>query len=356
MLRFEKKPRSQERGVAMILVIFVVALASIVIVELTRSTWISARRSAMLSNQLQAEYILKSALNFSRKLIALKHNLPAAAGGEALPDPLAIFANGAPIPPDLLGIDQPGLLLELEVRPEDSRLRLDLLGPQGNVNLWGPVFKRLFTILGFATDEEPDESGMFPDKIFKPEDLVGVLIDAMDADSDSLSSFPFARGIEGDLPNGARFPNERLTAVEDLRSLPGFTANRLKKLSPLLTTRGKFKVNVNRASAEVLMALHEDLDQGVAERIIASRAEAEFKRPAWPDSFSTIVGANVWAEISTMVDIESTWYQIIAKVDYGGSSRFFLRASVFENPGCLARCPRLVHLSCIDFMSATLRS
>ena len=341
MLISRNRHRAQEQGVALIMVVFVVALASIVIVELTRSTWLSARRSAMLSNQLQAEYILKSALNFSRKLISLKHSLPAAAAAEALPDPLAIFANGAPIPPALLGIEQPGLLLELEVRPEDSRLRLDLLGPQGNINLWGPVFKRLFTILGFDKDEEPDESGMFPDKVFSPEELVGVLIDAMDADTETLSSYPFARGIEGDLPAGQRFPNERLTAVEDLRGLPGFTANRLKKLSPLLTTRGKFKVNVNRASAEVLMALHDEIDQEVAARIITSRTDTEFKRPAWPDSFSTIVGANVWAEISTMVDIESTWYQIIAKVDYGGNSRFFLRSSVFENPGVPGEMPQI---------------
>ena len=64
-----KQKRPSERGVAIILVIFVVALASILVVNLSYSTILESRSLGMVERQLQAEYIIKSIVSFGSELI-----------------------------------------------------------------------------------------------------------------------------------------------------------------------------------------------------------------------------------------------------------------------------------------------
>ncbi|MCB0310247.1 MAG: general secretion pathway protein GspK, partial [Bdellovibrionales bacterium] len=201
---------------------------------------------------------------------------------------------------------------------------------------WGPVFYNLFVELGFNDDQETDHTGYFPDRVFDAKDLVGILIDYMDSDDESFIETSYARGLESQAPEEL-FANDRITSVDELINLPGFTPARLKQLLPLLTTAGRTMVNVNAAPKEIIKALHEDITDQMVQEVIDYRKEKPFSRDLGSDSYwkqelLRIFGDDIYNEIQTLVGIESRYFDVIAKVDYGGNARYFLRALLFEDP------------------------
>jgi len=315
-------------------VIFVVALASILVYTLAYSSNVNAKLNAVAVRGLQAEYLLKSTLSLARKLIK-EDQTPE----DTATDPWGFFLNGAVVT-GLLPIEDPNVVLTLEIKPEDGKIRIDQLVQSGSQQRWGEVLFRLFTNLGFNEDHETDQTGFFKDREFHADDLVGVLIDYMDADSDSFAPTSYAHGMEADAPEGV-FANERISTIDDLKSLPGFTPNRLKKLSPYLTTRGRYKININTAPREVIKALHPDINDDIVNRIIERRTERPFTRPDWVNELRDIVGQEAFNHISTMVDIESSWFQVLAKAEYGGLARYYLRAIVYEDEGDEENSPKI---------------
>ena len=319
---------------ALLLVIFVITLASIIVINLAYSMHIAARTNALVNKSLQAEYLLKSALNLARSLIQADTTPE-----DSPKDPWGLFLNGAPIPPELLEISEPNLRIELEIRPQNNGLMMRQLANQSPGNMsperlkWCQAFKRLFVNLGFEDDKEPDQSGAFGDKILRPKEMVGALIDYMDADTESFQENECARGMEKDLPRDSEFPGTLPSSLDELRSIPGFTPNRLRKLMPLLSLEGN-KVNINTAPLEVLKALDEDITADAAQRIIEERKEEPFTSNDLPTRLGDLIGgSDVYARISTLTDVGSRQFQVLAKVDYGGNFRYFLRASVVKNQG-----------------------
>jgi len=329
------------RGVALLLVVFVIALASILVVNMAYSTHLNARASAMVVRSVQAEYLLKSALSLARYLI--QEQGPAETGPEEENKPISWqdFANGAPIPTELLGLNAPNLRLEMEIRPQNSKLSLRKL--QNDPRTWGPVFVRLFTSLGFDKDEEPDHTGAFPERVFKPEEMVANLIDYFDSDTNSYSSTgEIGSGIESSLPSGFEFANQMISSIEELRNIPGFTPGRLRLLSPRVTLQDIGNVNINLAPADIIKALHKDIDDDMAGRIIEARKSKPFSNEDnYRSKLREILGS-VAEEIFSMIDVRSSWYQIIAKAEYGGNFRYFLRATVAKEGGPTSSEPPVV--------------
>jgi general secretion pathway protein K len=342
-----EKSNSQQSGIALILVIFIVALASTIVVNMAYLTTISSQQNNMVVQSLQAEYLLKSALNVARRLIQADTSPQ-----DHPKDPWGMFLNGAQVPQEFIPLNEPNMSLELEIRPEDGRLRLDQLAgsSRSKIDQWGPVFLNLFTNLGFDSDDEKDHTGLFPDKVFSPREMVGVLIDYMDSDKQPFEETRYAKGIENRVDEGI-FPNERIDDVDELKNLPGFTPKRLQKLTPFVTTRGGSYVNINTAPREILRALHVDMTEDVVDAIVSYRNQKAFgedtadgEKVAWKNELRDLVGEQIFEEIRFMVNIESRWYQVIAKVDYGGNSRFFLRATVYESHGTNDELPRVSSL------------
>lgn len=324
----------QQSGVALLLVIFVITLASVIVINLAYSTHLSARTNALVNKSLQAEYLLKSALNFARVLIQADTSPE-----DAPKDPWGHFINGGAIPPELLNINEPNLRIELEIRPQNNGLMLRQLAHVGQGSMspdrlkWCQAFQRLFINLGFQEDEEVDHTGLFQSKIFRPKEMVGALIDYMDPDTESFQENDCARGIEKDLPKDNEFPGTPPSTLEELRGIPGFTPNRLRKLMPLISLEAG-KVNINTAPLEVLKALDEDIIDEIAQDIIAERNKEPFTANDWQQRLEDIIGGSeAAARISSLTDVGSRQFQVLAKVDYGGNFRYFLRASVLKNQG-----------------------
>ncbi|NDC38898.1 MAG: hypothetical protein EBZ48_12750, partial [Proteobacteria bacterium] len=186
---------AKQRGVALILVTFVVALATIIVTALAYSTHLAARRNSMVERGFQAEYLLKSAVSLARTLIKLDKTPE-----DSEKDLWGLFKEGLAIPTELLNIGEPNVNVELEIRPEEGKIPVRALVPTPSTNTvstaWRDVLLRLFENLGFRDDESKQESGPFKGQVFSPEEMIANLIDFIDADKVPYKDGNFI-GIEG---------------------------------------------------------------------------------------------------------------------------------------------------------------
>ncbi len=324
-----------QSGIALILVIFIVALTSIIVVSATYSTHLASRRSSIVAKGVRAEYLLKSAVTVARLLIK-EDKIPE----DSAKDVWGAFIDGVPIPGELIGIDEPNVQVSLEIRPEDSKIPLRMLTLGGTVNnTWRDVLVRLFKNLGFNDDNEVDQTGLLGANVkVDAEKMVALLIDYSDSDTKPYSDPGFAEGFEGDRDNEI-FPNRNFKRISELATIPGFTAARLQRLSPFVSAEEIQYVNINSASREVLKALSDDIDDSVAEQIINFRtgAEGPITGSAGSHPLSSVVSGNLSTDIAALYRTESVRFQVIAKVDYD-TSTYFLRAVLKRDiPGELPR-------------------
>lgn len=309
----------------MILVLFVVALASVLVVSMTYSTQLGARLGAMTERSFEAEYLLKSAVNVARVLIK-EDKTPEV----SMQDLWGEFSGGVTVPPQVLGVDIPNVSVALEIRPEESKVPIRALVPTTTEPpdiRWRDLFLRLFQRLGFDEDNEEDHTGLFPGRVFTSGELVAAMIDYMDADNESYSATDgFASGCEGDLPADT-FPNARIARIGELSTIPGFTPARLRKLSPFITVFGSSsKINVNLTPRLILEVLHPDITPEQVDQIVEYRQgpEGPFTQQSYASVLAEIIGAP-WPSVSLMLNVDGQWFQVLSKVDYGNST-FFMRA------------------------------
>ncbi|MDC0357651.1 type II secretion system protein GspK [Oligoflexia bacterium] len=312
-----------EEGVAIILVILVISLASILVVNLTYTASLEARSNLVVERGLKAEYLLKSAVSFAQALI----RADVTPDVDGVQDVWAQFHEGSVIPLSLLGIDDPALTIEVEIRPVESKIPLRQLATNKK---WRDILSRLFQKLGFDDDKEEDQTGLLSGRILKSHDLVAALIDYMDHDNKSFRSDDFPGiGIEESLPEGT-FPNENIRRIAELSSIPGFTPARIRLLTPFVRgARGGTTININLAPAIVLRSLDEDLDEGQVQQIDDFRRSAEGpfgeKGAKLKEDLNELIGKDLADKISWALDSDSRYFQVIAKVDYG-TSTYFMRA------------------------------
>jgi len=316
-------------GVALLLVIFIVALASLIVTNLTYTASLETRSNLAVQRGLKAEYLLKSAVNLARILIA-EDQTPNVDGPQ---DFWATFAQGKAIPRELLGLSDPALRIQLEIRPEDAKLPLRRLLDKKE---WRPITVRLFQSLGFDTDEQEDHTGLLPNTVLNSEDLVAALIDYMDKDDDQSFNDPddpnfSGTGIEAKLPKET-FPNRQsIRRLGELSTIPGFTPLRVQRMMPFVRTRGKNQINVNFAPKQVLKSLDEQLDDSMVEQIISFRngEEGPFGETGGSvkENLIDLIGEDMAERISWALNTYSQQFQVIAKVEYG-DSMYFARASL----------------------------
>jgi type II secretory pathway component PulK len=205
------------------------------------------------------------------------------------------------------------------------------------------MFARLFKNLGL---DQPSQNGLgnsgstgSPQRVFTAEELVANIVDYLDFDTQSfqMPGLPAAfKGMEDDLPQDAAFPNQGSfnSLASELGAIPGFTPDKVQKLLPFVTNAGNGLVNVNAAPVEVLMALSPAITQQMAEQIVA------FRNPqnggpftnSMRDQLTTIAGANVITPISSKIAAQGSYWEVIAKVDYG-TSTFMASAELQKSPG-----------------------
>jgi len=325
---------AHQRGVALMLVIFVVSLASILTVSLTRSSFVSSRHQQSARQRIQAEYLLKSALNFSRALISTDL-------GDSDPprDKLwGMFAQGNSVPLEMLGVAIPQAVLSLEIRAEDGKLPIQQLKDSGSMSAglnlfirFRGVFEKFFNLLGFDTDGEKAQFGPTKGELCSSQQTVANLIDYMDADNQSYDGGgSFASGIESRLGD-EKFPNREPDKLADLLAIPCFSETRLRKMASHVMVLAKTTVNVNYASRITLEALDPQLTgEGASAIVEYVNKTGPFNKDTY-DSVLPDIMPNFDELRARMIGYRTRYFQIVAKLQIG-DRRYFMRANVSKPP------------------------
>lgn len=247
----------RQRGVALMIVIFIFALVSILSVGIYNRQALFVQLAGNMVAQSQAyEYAVASEA-YGRRL--LKADWDDDKDKNELYDDLEEIKSSLIVPVD-------EAFLEAQFNDVQGKLNINdlvLVGEQGQPNqVMFDRFKRLFSSL--SIEEAKVES----------------LQDWIDSNQDPRD---FAGAEDGEylgLEQPYRTAGQPMAHVSELLLIQGMTQEDYERLLPHICTlpQGQAPINVNTATSEVLMSLSAGMNKGLVERLIDARA----KEP-WPD-------------------------------------------------------------------------
>lgn len=268
-----------QRGVAVVTALLIVAVAA------SAATYMLSQQSALLNQaalvaaRAQADLYAQAGLDWARGVVAQDARTAGAYDslGEAWAQPIA----GMPI--------------------ERAVVSGSLADEQGKFNL--------NNLVGASKQASPNDVKIAR-QLFRslelPEDLVGAVVDWIDADADltgtSGAEDPFYLG----LARPYRAANQPMVQVEELHRVRGFDARTVARLRPFVTALpGRTPVNVNTAPAEVIAAILPEQSPDEIRAFVAGRAQRPFK--------TTQEIADRWKKvpagaIGTDLDVKTSWF------------------------------------------------
>jgi general secretion pathway protein K len=279
--------RTRQQGVAIVLAISVVALAALVAaaIMVSQSTW--ARQLELTADHVQARAVLQAGADWARAVLSDDRRV---SNVDHLGEPWALRLPPMPVENGELvgGIeDQQGLF------------NANNLVSNGKVNIVQLAhFRRLLAILGL------------------PDALAYTLADWIDDDGQ-----PQPQGGAEDAYYLALDPpylsaNRPLIDVAELALVSGFDVNVRTRLRLYVTALPGFTaVNVNTAPPEVLAAVVEGLDLGVAQALVAQRDRAYYRDR---DDFSKRLPRGT-AAAAEDISVSSDYFMATLRVTIGGA-------------------------------------
>ena len=279
----------RQRGIALIMALLIVALATIVAVALIARSDAEFRRSELLLHGDQAmEYVLGA----EQWVMQILRRDRAESGVDTFGEPWAVQLP--PLPVD--GGVVIGRLEDLNGKFNLANLRAE----DGSVSQpHVKQFERLLAALGVA------------DQL-----AVGAVVDWVDADSEVTAPGGAEDAMYLGMEPAHRAANRPPVVLSELVLLPDFDQALLPVLAPhVVALPARTTVNVNMATAPVLMSL--------AESVAASHADAlvEAYRDEGYDSiqqFTEALGADV--EPGIEVGLQSDWFRLTVTVTIGTTS------------------------------------
>jgi type II secretory pathway component PulK len=315
---------------ALIMVIFMVALASTILIALTDSTYVAMRLNSATEKRVKAEYILKSAVNVAQVLI--KNDTTAY--DSPTEDAWMQFRDGQEIPGELIGLKESNVRISMQISSEAAKVPIrNVISVQGQPDIkWVEIVATLFSVLGFdnpdpnnRSDSNNGRPGGSQQQPVDSKQMVVNLIDYLDRDKESASIANYPSGIEGQLPPDQEFRNDLTidSLASELGAIPGFTPYRVQRLLMFISNTALRTININAASAEVIQSLSPDIDATIAQQILAFREPAgggPFTDLNFRTQLSQLLGPDLSGRISPMVTPEGSYFDVIAKVEYGTST------------------------------------
>jgi len=332
---------SEQRGLALIMVIVMIAITSALLMSLTDSSYVSMRLNRAAEQRSKAEYILKSAVNLAAILIKADNN----EADDPRTDVWMRFEQGSDVPADWLGITEPNVRVSLLIMSEKAKIPIRSLVRGDSADpYWPKALLALCEILGF--DNGPLSAAQTPDgpaQLPPSKQLVASLIDYLDQNTESYSEGDM-QGIEGDLPPNQEFRNDGKidSLASELSSIPGFSSARIKALLPFISERTTSQININAANDTVLRAVIRasaaelnDVDQ--ANKVIQCRDPAS-GGPFTSSLQSQLRACEVDEQIinlasSGKMGVKGDVFYVIAKVEFGSSAKFMASAYILKAAG-----------------------
>ncbi len=312
-LRLHKHPPA-ERGVALLTVLLVVALATTLAVGMIRAQYLALQHAGGLFNQDQAWLYTQGAEDFVRDLLAEDYKEDRRRGAKT--DYPGEFWS-RPFPP--FPVD--GGMIQARVADMQGRFNLNRLWHDNAADsVASDIFGRLLKNLGL------------------PENLAPALVDWLDSDSDPTGSDGAEDDFYSRLERPYRTANLPLSDISELRLIKGFTPEVIAKLRPYVCTLpASALLNVNTADPVILAALSPTLSS-------RSAADLSRQRPAkgWPSIdeflrqpvFNGLEGTQKTA-LMTQISLNSRYFQLLADADIGGRHSVLLAVIARSDSGTL---------------------
>jgi general secretion pathway protein K len=296
-------PRRKQRGVALIIALILVALATILATKLSFDGWLERRRTIGV---LAAE----QALQFGLGAEALAADVLTQSNGNGqsqqvtLAQPWAQPTQPLPITPDNNPEGEPIGTLQGALEDLQGRFNLNNLGRFAADNKQDPQPLQQFERLLVSVGLEPKWAAIARDWI-DADDVPGSPDGAEDAIYTAQTP-PFRTG------------NWPMTSTSELMNLPGFGADRYRKIEPYVTAlpTANSKINICTAPAVVLESLADGLNgeySGNPEVLVSGRKTGCFPEPA---AFNNILGKSA-ATVQPSFSTSSSYYRLTTRVTLG---------------------------------------
>jgi general secretion pathway protein K len=297
--------RRQQRGVALIIALVLVALATILATKLSFDGFLELRRT---TGVLAAEQALHFGMG-AEALAAdvLVQDLQTSAQFTTLAGPWAQVTQPLPITPDSNPEGEPIGTMQGALEDMQGRFNLNSLARIGTDGInEDPLPLQQFQRLLVSVGVEPKWAGMARDWI----DVVGNPDGAEDSVYTSQTP-PYRTG---------NFP---MISPTELMNLPGFGADRYRKIAPYVTAlpSANTKINICTAPALVLESLVEGLN-GEWSNNPAVLANGR-KTGCFPDvqTFTNVAtsfaGPTAMAGIGNPIGTQSSYFQLTTRVSLG---------------------------------------
>jgi general secretion pathway protein K len=241
---------SSQRGVALVMAILVVAIATMIAVNLLWEGTLDVRRAEAALASDQGLMYVQGAEAWAADI--LRQDLVDSPDSDNLGEQWAIE-----LPP--LPVDGGSIAGKLE----DLQGRFNLNNLIGSDGKESELARRQFERLLLAVDADPQ--------------LAGAVVDWLDPDTEQR----FPTGGEdvayGDSEPPYRTANTTITTPSELMAVAGFDRETYQKVAPYITVLpAGTKLNVNTASDLVLASLSDNIDISTAGSLIEERGDAEF--------------------------------------------------------------------------------
>jgi general secretion pathway protein K len=288
--------------VALIIALILVALATILATKLSFDGFLERQRTVGV---LAAEQALQFGLG-AEALAADVLSQHAQAGLDTLADPWAQATQPLPITPQNDAEGEPIGTLQGSLEDMQGRFNLNSLARLGSDNKPDPIpleqFQRLLTSVGV----EPKWAGLARDWI--------------DADDQVSSPDGAEDSIYTSQTPPYRTGNWPMMSPSELMNLPGFGADRYRKIAPYVTALPTVNapINICTASSVVLESLADNLNGeiGSPDTLANSR-----KTGCFPDktTFGNILGQKNLALLQGRFDTKTSFFLLTTRISLGTS-------------------------------------
>jgi general secretion pathway protein K len=251
----------KNRGMALLLVLVIVALLTSLLTDLAFSTMVDMRLTETFRDTTRAYYLAKGGINAGRMILKADHNTY-----DSLNESWSIGVINYPVGDGSVTV---------RIEDQDGKLAINSLVSGNNPQaIMVDRFYRLLVEMDVGRDADPAE-------------MTAALIDWLDTGDDPYlaihtdgQNLPVA-GAEDiyyrSLSPAYHCKNGPIETLEELTLVKGFTPEIVKRISPYLAVDGSVAVNINTASAEVLKSLDLQISREAVDDIIDYRLSEPIK-------------------------------------------------------------------------------
>lgn len=249
--------KRRQKGMALLLVLVVVALLTSVLTDLAYSTLVDMRLTETFRDSTKAYYLAKGGINAGRMILQEDRN-----GYDAQDETWSKGIANYPVADGSVTIT---------IEDQDGKIALNAMVTGNNPQaITADRFYRLLLVLELENLADPAE-------------LTAALIDWLDSGDTPFSeirtddlNIPVTGAEEPfyqSLPQPYPCKNSLLETLQELSLVRGFTPEVIRTLRPHVTVNGSMQININTASEEVLMSLDQEITAGIAETIVEYRKQ-----------------------------------------------------------------------------------